>query len=137
MAAQPATQPHQPPAAPRFFLWVHLFEPHAPYGDPSIGRAGAASATTTRSRPPIARSAGCSARSDRRASDTLIVAAGDHGEAFGEHGEYAHSIFVYDTTLRVPLIMRGPGIAAGDRVAGRGDAGGRGADGHAAARRDR
>ena len=34
---------------------------------------------------------------------TLIVVAGDHGEAFGEHGEIAHSIFVYDTTLRVPL----------------------------------
>src|SRR5204862_154073 len=49
--------------------------------------------------------------------DTLIIAAGDHGEAFGEHGEYAHSIFVYDTTLRVPLVMSGPGIRAGTRVA--------------------
>src|SRR4029077_15368253 len=37
--------------------------------------------------------------------------------AFGEHGEYAHSIFVYDTTLRVPLLMSGPGIPAGLRVA--------------------
>ena len=43
------------------------------------------------------------------AANTLIVAAGDHGEAFGEHGEYAHSIFVYDTTLRVPLLMSRPG----------------------------
>jgi Flp pilus assembly protein TadD len=51
------------------------------------------------------------------AANTLIVAAGDHGEAFGEHGEYAHSIFVYDTTLRVPLLMAGPGIPAGTRVA--------------------
>jgi len=46
---------------------------------------------------------------------TLVVAAGDHGEAFGEHGEYAHSIFVYDTTLRAPLVMSGPGIAPGTR----------------------
>jgi len=46
------------------------------------------------------------------------VAAGDHGEAFGEHDEYAHSIFVYDTTLRVPLLMSGPGIPSGTRVAG-------------------
>ena len=45
-----------------------------------------------------------------------MVAAGDHGEAFGEHGEYAHSIFVYDTTLRVPLLMSGPGVPAGTRV---------------------
>ena len=41
---------------------------------------------------------------------TLVVLAGDHGEAFGEHGEVGHSVFVYDTTLRVPLIVRGPGI---------------------------
>src|SRR5262249_52244060 len=43
-------------------------------------------------------------------AETLIVAAGDHGEAFGEHGEFSHSIFIYDTTLRVPLAMRGPGV---------------------------
>jgi Flp pilus assembly protein TadD len=49
-------------------------------------------------------------------AQTLVVAAGDHGEAFGEHGEYAHSIFVYDTTLRVPLMMSGPGVPAGLRV---------------------
>ena len=41
---------------------------------------------------------------------TLMIVAGDHGEAFGEHGEIAHSIFVYDTTLRVPLMLRGPGV---------------------------
>ena len=85
--------------------------------------------TTTRSRPSTARSAGCSPRSGRREATRSIVAAGDHGEAFGEHGEYAHSIFVYDTTLRVPLHHQRPGDRAGARVAGRGDAGRRGADG--------
>jgi arylsulfatase A-like enzyme/cytochrome c-type biogenesis protein CcmH/NrfG len=101
---------------PQFFLWVHLFEPHAPYGDPSS------------SRPALDRYDEEIATADREAgrliaalgstkANTLIVAAGDHGEAFGEHGEYAHSIFVYDTTLRVPLLMAGPGIPAGTRVA--------------------
>jgi arylsulfatase A-like enzyme len=98
-----------------FFLWVHLFEPHAPYGDPSTGRPALDRydeeiATVDRE---IGRLLG--ALGPAR-SDTLIVAAGDHGEAFGEHGEYAHSIFVYDTTLRVPLMISGPGIAAGVRV---------------------
>ncbi len=46
-----------------------------------------------------------------RKRDTLIIATADHGEAFGEHGEHAHSIFVYDTTLRVPLILAGPGLS--------------------------
>ncbi|MET0554210.1 MAG: tetratricopeptide repeat protein, partial [Vicinamibacteria bacterium] len=36
----------------------------------------------------------------------------DHGEAFGEHGEESHSLFVYDVTLHVPLVLRGPGVGA-------------------------
>lgn len=93
----------------RFFLWVHLFEPHAPYGDARTGR------------PAAARYADDITAADREvgrlldalgpaAAKTLVVLAGDHGEAFGEHGEIAHSIFVYDTTLRVPLILAGPGV---------------------------
>ena len=92
----------------RFFLWVHLFEPHAPYGLPGDAR------------PVEARYDDEIAEADRQvgrlidalgeaARETLIVVAADHGEAFGEHGEIAHSIFVYDTTLRVPLIVAGPG----------------------------
>ena len=50
------------------------------------------------------------------AASTLVVIAADHGEAFGEHGEVGHSIFVYDTTLHVPLVMRGPGVPRGAAV---------------------
>ncbi len=107
--------------AGRFFLWVHLFEPHAPYAPPGAGPALA-------SAPPIARYDAEIAVADTltgeivsalgdAAPTTLVVVAGDHGEAFGEHGEVAHSIFVYDTTLRVPLLVRGPGVAAGRVVA--------------------
>ncbi len=99
----------------RFFLWVHLFEPHAPYGDPSSARSAIDRyddeiATADREIGRLIAALGPSI------ANTLVVAAGDHGEAFGEHGEYAHSIFVYDTTLHVPLLMRGPGIPAGTRV---------------------
>ena len=99
-----------------FFLWVHLFEPHAPYGDPSIpsrpaDRYDDEIATADREAGRLIAALGAAA------ANTLIVVAGDHGEAFGEHGEYAHSIFVYDTTLRVPLLISGPGIPAGVRVA--------------------
>ena len=93
----------------RFFLWVHLFEPHAPYGAPGD------------TRPVEERYDDEIAEADRQAGrvlealadaarDSVIVVAADHAEAFGEHGEIAHSIFVYDTTLRVPLIVAGPGI---------------------------
>jgi choline-sulfatase len=102
----------------RFFLWVHLFEPHTPYGDPA----------ETRGRPPGARYDDEVAEADSQAgriiealgtdrSSALVVVASDHGEAFGEHGEIGHSIFVYDTTLQVPLIMSGPGLPRGNTMA--------------------
>ena len=113
-----ATESRVPNPQSRFFLWVHLFEPHAPYGDPSS--PGAA-------RPVLDRYDDEIGTADREIGrligalgpaigDTLVAVAGDHGEAFGEHDEYAHSIFVYDTTLRVPLVMSGPTVRRGVRV---------------------
>jgi arylsulfatase A-like enzyme len=97
-----------------FMLWVHLFEPHAPYGPAPTG--------TATPRDVLERYDDEIATADREigrllgalpsSTDTLVVVTGDHGEAFGEHEEIGHSIFVYDTTLRVPLIMAGPGIPA-------------------------
>lgn len=94
----------------RFFLWVHLFEPHAPYGDARTGQ------------PARARYGDEIAEADRQVArlvdglaearaTTLVAVTSDHGEAFGEHDEIAHSIFVYDTTLRVPLVVAGPGVS--------------------------
>ncbi len=101
------------PAA-RIFLWVHLFEPHAPYlADPARGPAGPALPPAVRYDDEVAAADAQVARllaglGARRAS-TAVVVAGDHGEAFGEHGELTHSLFLYDTTLRVPLIIDVPG----------------------------
>ena len=112
---RPATSPQQPAPSPqKFFLWIHLFEPHAPYADPASGRSTMDRyddeiATADREVGRLINALGS------RGDDTLIVVAGDHGEAFGEHDEYAHSIFVYDTTLRVPLVMKGPGVSAAVR----------------------
>jgi choline-sulfatase len=119
----------------RFFLWVHLFEPHSPYGHPEnpidaqrpasarydedvaeadrqLGRllegliTGPAEAGHYRGGRP---NPDGQQNPDGRRS-TLIVAAADHGEAFGEHGEISHSLFTYDTTLRVPLLFAGAGV---------------------------
>lgn len=96
----------------RFFLWVHLFDPHAPYGDarsgaPATARYGDEIAETDRQIGRLLEALGA------RTAQTLIALTADHGEAFGEHGEIAHSIFVYDTTLRIPLVLAGPGVQAG------------------------
>jgi len=112
-SAAASPQPRAP-SPDRFFLWVHVFEPHAPYGDASDRR------------PVLDRydqEIGVANRELMRllgsidARDTLVIVAGDHGEAFGEHGEFSHSIFIYDTTLRVPLAISGPGIDSNRRRA--------------------
>ncbi len=41
---------------------------------------------------------------------TIVIVAGDHGESLGEHGERDHGIFVYESVLRIPLIIRTPSI---------------------------
>ena len=44
------------------------------------------------------------------------MVVGDHGESLGEHGEMTHGVFLYDSTLQVPLIVAGPGAPAGKVV---------------------
>jgi hypothetical protein len=41
---------------------------------------------------------------------TILVILSDHGESLGEHGESSHGVFVYDSTVRVPLMILAPGI---------------------------
>jgi arylsulfatase A-like enzyme/Tfp pilus assembly protein PilF len=99
----------------RVFLWVHFFEPHAPYGNPS-DPAQAQRPASDRYDDDVAEADAQAGRviqaMQALGAPALVFAAGDHGEAFGEHGEVSHSLFTYDTTLRVPLIVAGPGVAA-------------------------
>jgi choline-sulfatase len=99
----------------RFFLWVHLFEPHAPYGNPDDRRPALARYDDEIAEADAQTARVLDALGTDRAS-TLVVLAGDHGEAFGEHDEIGHSLFVYDTTLRVPLLLSGPGVPAGRTI---------------------
>ena len=93
------------------FLWVHLFEPHAPYAPPAPFQTwGGYEGEVATADHEVGRLARGLRRRDRRAS--LWIAA-DHGEALGAHGEPTHGVFLYDETLRIPLIgpgVEGPGI---------------------------
>ena len=102
-----------------FFAWVHFYEPHAPYDPPSPYREQQGG------RPydgEIAAADACVGRvvaaAEARASGRLLVAAtSDHGEALGDHGELTHGFFVYQPTLRVPLILAGAGVRVSRRTA--------------------
>jgi choline-sulfatase len=106
------------PAAPApFFLWVHYFDPHAPYEAPAEFAGRAASPYDGEISFVDAQLARLLRRVEELAGGTaLVLVTADHGESLGEHGEDTHGIFVYDSTLRVPFIFAGPGVPAG-RVA--------------------
>ena len=100
----------------RWFLWVHYYDPHAPYeplGDLATRFAGSPYdgevAFVDRELGRLLRAL----EEKQELARTLIVATADHGESLGEHGEGTHGVFVYDATIRIPLIMAGPRIAAG------------------------
>jgi len=101
-----------------FFLWLHYFDPHVPrkppapfagrFDDPYLEEVSRVDAQVGTILDEIER-LGLRER-------TLVVLTADHGEGLGQHGEQTHAYFVYDTTLRIPLIFWGVGVPAGARV---------------------
>ena len=102
-----------------YFLWVHFYDAHFPYDPPAqflkeyprdpydaeiafedqqLGRLLSA----VQQKSP--------------AGNTLVVLLSDHGEGLGDHGEYDHGVFLYDSTVRIAWIMAGPGVPAGLRI---------------------
>jgi arylsulfatase A-like enzyme/predicted Zn-dependent protease len=101
------------------FLWVHYFDPHAPYEPPSPF------AERHDGRPYDGEVAFVDDQIGRLLDGlgddlrrTLTIVTSDHGESLGEHGEQTHGIFVYQSTVHVPLLIAGPnGPPAGRKVA--------------------
>jgi arylsulfatase A-like enzyme/Flp pilus assembly protein TadD len=103
-----STQPTS--SAKPFFVWIHLYDPHLPYDpparfrallrDPYDGEIAYADYALGKAFQYL--------REHNLYDSTLIIAASDHGESFGEHGEHAHGYFIYDTTLLVPFIVKPP-----------------------------
>jgi arylsulfatase A-like enzyme/cytochrome c-type biogenesis protein CcmH/NrfG len=105
-----------------FFVWVHLYDPHAPYDPPAPfdtrfknlydGEIAYADASLGRLFAHL--------KERGLYEHSLIVMMSDHGESLGAHGEAMHGIFLYDETIHVPLLFKLPGqLLAGRRVASR------------------
>lgn len=91
------------------FLWVHLYDPHAPYlppppyreeyrDNPYLGEVAATDAMLAQTLRPLLDAS----------PNALVIITGDHGEALGDHGEKTHGLFAYESTLAVPLIVLDP-----------------------------
>lgn len=105
-----------------FFLWVHLYDPHDPYSPPEPYK------TRYQAQPYDGEIAYTDAmvsklfvtlRERGLFDSTLVAVMADHGEAFGEHGENHHGIFLYDETIHVPLLIKLPGQRSTKNVASR------------------
>jgi choline-sulfatase len=108
------------PAGKRFFAFLHLYEPHAPYtpplayqglADPYDGEVAYADSLVGRLVTRL--------RELGRYDRVVLAVTSDHGEGLGDHGEQEHGFFLYREALHVPLILRLPGSAhGGTRVGG-------------------
>jgi arylsulfatase A-like enzyme/Tfp pilus assembly protein PilF len=105
----------QHPAGP-FFLWVHCYDPHGPYDPPEPYKSRYASEPYDGEIAYMDAAMGklMSGLKQRGLYDGAMIAVmADHGEAFGEHGERHHGIFLYDETMHVPLVIKLPGGRSG------------------------
>jgi arylsulfatase A-like enzyme/Tfp pilus assembly protein PilF len=102
-----------------FFLFLHYYDAHAPYQPPppfdkifaDDPYAGGIAHVDAAIGQVIGR-----LRALGLYDNTLVIIVGDHGESLGEHGESTHSFFVYQSTLRVPLVIRAPGTCGGGKL---------------------
>jgi arylsulfatase A-like enzyme len=110
------------------FLFLHLFDPHAPYEapEPFASRArdlyrGAPEYLQAYA-AEVAFADHCVGLLVRKLQElglydsSLICVTADHGESLGEHGENTHGYFIYNSTVKVPLVFKVPGATPGARV---------------------
>jgi arylsulfatase A-like enzyme len=103
-------------AGRRFFLWLHLYDPHYEYephpGSPSFGgdKIALYDGEIRWTDDHLAR---VLARLEQLglADRTIVAVTGDHGEGFGENGIDFHGYHLYAAQTKIPLVLRVPGLA--------------------------
>lgn len=102
-----------------FFAWLHFYDAHEPYNPPAQFRDqypnNPYDAEIAFEDEQLGRFLSA-VRQKSPPGKTMVVLLSDHGESLGDHGEYSHGVFLYDSTVRIAWIMTGPGIPTGVRV---------------------
>ena len=102
-----------------FFLFLHYFDPHTKYDPPE---PFASQYPDDLYSGEIAFTDYCIKQVIQKLKNldlydsTMIIIVGDHGEGLGEHNESEHSYYIYQSTLKVPLIMRIPTVKAAKKI---------------------
>jgi arylsulfatase A-like enzyme/thioredoxin-like negative regulator of GroEL len=103
-----------------FFIWLHFYDAHDPYDPPEPFKSHYAAQPYDGEiayTDSIVGSLLEVLRKHGLYENSVIAIAADHGEAFGEHGEERHGMFLYDETIHVPLLLKLPaGRLAGKRI---------------------
>lgn len=104
----------------KWFLWVHLFDPHEPYrpfpGDAQRGPTAAGDPEAVLYAGEVRRADAAFERLVRAAGkDAIVVLASDHGEGLMDHGEPTHGPLCYGSTVDAVLALRAPGFHGGRR----------------------
>jgi arylsulfatase A-like enzyme/Tfp pilus assembly protein PilF len=102
-----------------FFLWVHYYDVHAKYSAPPPFDTRFARHPYDGEVAYVDQELGrlLAGLDAERLANTIVAVTADHGEGLGEHGEESHTYFIYDSVLHVPMLLAGPGVPAGRRVA--------------------
>ncbi|MEW6366422.1 MAG: sulfatase-like hydrolase/transferase [Acidobacteriota bacterium] len=103
-------------AGAKWFAWVHFNDPHAPYDPVEPYRSKFASKPYDGEIAYVdSQIARILEHLQQKGLDqsTCIILTSDHGEGLGEHNEPTHGVFAYESTLRVPLIVKAPDCAPG------------------------
>jgi arylsulfatase A-like enzyme/Tfp pilus assembly protein PilF len=102
----------------KFFMWIHYYDPHAPYAPPKqyltkVQNLYDGEILYVDEQIGVIINF---LKENNIYSKTLIIIIGDHGEAFGEHNEREHGMFLYDTTVHIPFIMKFPRLKTGQKI---------------------
>jgi arylsulfatase A-like enzyme len=97
----------------RFFLFLHIYEPHAPYEPPAKFTQPDKYDGEVAYSDEIIGTLFAALRGRGWYDTATIVLTSDHGEGLGDHGELEHGLFIYNSTTHVPLIVKLPGAERG------------------------
>ena len=97
-----------------YFLWVHYYDPHEEYRPPSRFADAARGPTRLYDGEIAYMDSEIGRLLAALPPATVVAAVGDHGEMLGEHGELTHGVLPFAGARRVPLLLAGPGVPAGE-----------------------